>query len=316
VPKALITGVSGQDGAYLAELLINKGYEVIGTSRNIKSNLFSNLISLNIKNKLNLIGLDLQSFSEVKHCLENEKYDEIYHLAGESSVGKSFKNPYQVIGEIQIAVSNILEATRIIKSNSNIFFAGSGDCYGDTGGVVINEMTEFKPKSPYAVAKSSAYWQVKLYRELYNLNCCTGILFNHESPLRNDQFVTGKILSVARRIAEGSKEKLELGDISVQRDWGWAPEYVEAMWLMLKQEKIDDYIISTGFTCSLCELIENIFNMYGLNWLNHVIYNESFKRTSEILTVKTDPTKIKNNLNWHAQIFGNKLAEKLVNTSE
>ncbi|MGL6284788.1 MAG: GDP-mannose 4,6-dehydratase, partial [Microcoleaceae cyanobacterium] len=219
---ALICGISGQDGAYLAKLLIEKNYLVWGTSRDAQMSNFYNLSLLGIKEKVNLASMSLNDFRSVLQILTKVKPDEIYNLAGQTSVGLSFEQPVETLDSIATGTLNLLEAIRFTGAKIKLYNAGSGECFGDTGGNTANEETPFRPRSPYGVAKATAFWEVANYREAYDLFACSGILYNHESPLRPERFVTQKIVATAVNIAEDSGEKLYLGDISVKRDWGWA----------------------------------------------------------------------------------------------
>jgi len=299
--RALITGISGQDGAYLAQFLLAKGYGVAGASRNAEAADFANLARLGIRDRIHLHSLDLLDGDAVGRHLEAGAYDEVYHLAGESSVGQSYSQPRKVILGTQVAAINILEAARRLGFETRYFFAGSSECFGDTHGEPADELTPFRPQSPYAVAKAAMHWQVALYRDVYRLHCCTGILFNHESPLRTDRFVTGKIVSAVRRIAAGSGETLELGDISVQRDWGWAPEYVEAMWLMLQQDMPADYVIATGETRPLTDFVDKAFRCVGLDWQDHVVSRPALHRPTDIPISRANPAKARDKLGWRAR---------------
>ncbi len=299
--KALVCGVSGQDGSFLANFLLSKGYEVYGTSRDAQVSSFKNLKQLGIKNDVNLLSLALNDFRSVLQALNKIKPDEIYNLAGQSSVGLSFEQPVETMESITIGTLNILEAIRFTERPIKFYNAGSSECFGDTGDIEADEKTPFRPRSPYAVAKSSAFWTVANYREAYDIFGSTGILFNHESPLRPERFVTKKIISSACRIANGSKEKLHLGNIDIMRDWGWAPEYVEGMWMMLQQENADDYIIATGKTYKLEEFITTAFTTLGLNWKNHVTIDKSLYRPTDIAIGRGNPQKAKKKLGWHAQ---------------
>ena len=244
--KALICGVSGQDGAYLAKFLLDKGYVVCGTSRDAQMSSFHNLARLGIRNRINLESVAINDFRSVSQVLMKIQPDEVYNLAGQSSVGLSFQQPVETLDSISVGTLNFLEAIRFYSKPIKFYNAGSSECFGDTGGTPADESTPFRPRSPYAVAKSAAFWEVANYREAYGIFACSGILFNHESPLRPERFVTKKIVAAACRIASGCNEKLYLGNISIQRDWGWAPEYIEAMWLMMQQGTPDDFVIATG----------------------------------------------------------------------
>jgi len=298
---ALICGISGQDGSYLAKLLLDKGYNVHGTARDAQMATFYNLQMLGIKDKLAFHSMALNDFRSVLQVLSKTRPDEIYNLAGQSSVGLSFDQPVETLESISIGTLNLLEAMRFISSPMKLYSAGSSECFGNTNGEPADEETPFRPRSPYAVAKATAFWEVANYREAYNLFACTGILFNHESPLRPERFVTQKIIRSACRIAAGSQEKLHLGNISISRDWGWAPEYVEAMWLMLQQEKADDFVIATTETNTLGSFVEEAFLILGLKWQEHVISDQSLLRPSEILVSRGNADKAAMALGWRAK---------------
>ena len=298
--RALICGISGQDGAYLARFLTEKGYQVYGTARDAQMATFHNLQQLDIKEHLTFHSMALNDFRSVLQVLVKVQPDEIYNLAGQSSVGLSFDQPVETLESISVGTLNLLEAIRFIGQPIKLYSAGSSECFGNTGGMPADEATPFRPRSPYAVAKATAFWEVSNYREAYNLFCCTGILFNHESPLRPERFVTQKIVKAACRIAAGSREKLYLGNTSIARDWGWAPEYIEAMWLMLQQENADDYVIATSETSTLEDFIAEAFNAVGLEWKDHVISDPSLLRPSEIMVSCGDASKAANVLGWQA----------------
>lgn len=298
---ALICGISGQDGAYLSKLLIEKGYELHGTARDAQMTSFGNLQYLGIKEKITFHSMALNDFRSVLQVLAKVQPDEIYNLAGQSSVGLSFDQPVETLESISVGTLNLLEAIRFIGSPMKLYSAGSSECFGNTGGEPANEETPFRPRSPYAVAKATAFWEVANYREAYSLFACTGILFNHESPLRPERFVTQKIIKSACRIAAGSGEKLHLGNISISRDWGWAPEYVEAMWRMLQQDKAEDFVIATDETNTLGSFIEEAFLSVGLNWHDHVVSDQSLLRPSEIMISRGNADKAASLLGWKAQ---------------
>ncbi len=299
--KALICGVSGQDGAYLSKLLLEKGYSVFGGSRDAQASSFSNLKKLGIINEINLVSININDFRSTLQTIAKVKPDEIYNLAGQSSVGLSFEQPVDTMESIGIGTLNLLEAIRFSNSSIKFYSAGSSECFGDTGLKKANELTPFHPRSPYGVAKAMAYWEVANYREAYNLFACTGILFNHESPLRPERFVTKKIISAACRIAKGSKEILTIGNLEIARDWGWAPEYVEAMWLMLQKEKPEDFVIATGETFQLREFIETTFETLSLDYKLFVESDAKFFRPTDLAFGKSDPNKAFKLLNWKAK---------------
>lgn len=298
--RALICGVSGQDGAYLAQFLLNKGYEVFGASRDAQMSTFANLKTLGIFDKITKVSLAVNDFRSVFQILQQVEPDEIYNLAGQSSVGLSFEQPVETLESISVGVLNILEAIRFTKRNIKLYNAGSSEIFGDTGGVAANEHTPLSPRSPYAVGKASAHWIVANYREAYGLFACTGILFNHESPLRPNRFVTRKIISTACRIAAGSREKLKLGNISIARDWGWAPEYVDAMWRMLQLDAPDDFVIATGEMRKLADFISLAFLTLNLDWQDFVESDPTLFRPSDILMGVGDPAKALEILGWQA----------------
>jgi len=297
---ALICGVSGQDGSYLAQLLLQKGYQVHGTARDAQVTNFPNLITLGIKEQISCHSMALNDFRSVLQVLAKVQPDEIYNLAGQSSVGLSFDQPVETLESISVGTLNLLEAIRFLGRPVRLYNAGSSECFGNTEGQPADESTPFRPRSPYAVAKATAFWEVANYREAYNLFACTGILFNHESPLRPERFVTQKIIKAAKRIAAGSAEKLHLGNISIARDWGWAPEYVEAMWLMLQQERPEDYVVATGETRTLQEFVAESFSSVGLDWQAHVVTDQSLLRPSEIMVSCANPAKAAERLGWKA----------------
>lgn len=296
--KALICGIGGQDGAYLARFLINKGYEVVGTSRDAMAASFKSLHELGVFDQVKVVSMAVTDFRSVLHTLKQFTPDEVYNLAGQTSVGLSFEQPVETMESIATGTLNLLEAIRFVDYPIRFYNAGSSECFGDTGDAPANELTPFHPRSPYAVAKASAHWAVSNYREAYGLFACTGILFNHESPFRAVRFVTQKIVRAAAEIAQGHNGKLHLGNIAIQRDWGWAPDYVEAMWLMLNADKPDDYVIATGRTVSLEYFTAKVFESYGLNWNDHVVIDNSLLRPSDILIGRADPSKANKTLGW------------------
>lgn len=310
--NALICGISGQDGSFLARLLLQKGYRVWGTSRDAQGSNFSNLQRLGIKDQIHYLSLVPEDFRSVLVCLRKSQPDEVYFLAGQSSVGLSFEQPAETIQSISIGMLNILEACRMMDREIRIYHAGSSECFGDTRGIPASETTHFHPVSPYAVAKASAFWLVDNYRNAYHLFACTGILFNHESPLRPARFVTQKIVSTAKRIASGSKEKLSLGRLDISRDWGWAPEYVEAMWRMLQQPEPEDYVIATGQTNPLEKFVEEVFFHFGLNWREHVLQNPEFMRPTDLQVSVGDPSKAAEKLGWTAKTDLKGVIQKMI----
>jgi GDPmannose 4,6-dehydratase len=300
--KALICGVGGQDGAYLARLLLEKGYEVVGTSRDAMTASFSSLKHLGLLDQVQTASMAINDFRSVLQRLKDFAPDEVYNLAGQTSVGLSFEQPVETLESIAGGTLNLLEAIRFVDNPIRFYNAGSSECFGDTGDKPANELTPFRPRSPYAVAKASSHWMVDNYREAYGLFACTGILFNHESPLRPARFVTQKIVRTAARISKGSKETLRLGNIAIQRDWGWAPDYVEAMWRMLNVDAPRDYVIATGRTVSLEHFTATTFAHFGLHWEDHVEIDQTLLRPTDIMVGRADPSKGKAALGWSSTV--------------
>ena len=299
--KALICGITGQDGAYIGKLLLEKGYEVIGGSRDIQMSNFNNLERLGIKKDINLVSININDFRSTLQSIFKFKPDEIYNLAGQSSVGLSFDQPVETLESISIGTLNILESIRFSQLPIKFYSAGSSECFGNTETNAANEKTLFQPKSPYAVAKSTAYWLVSNYRESYNIHASTGILFNHESPLRPSRFVTKKIISTACQIYRKKEQSLTLGNVDITRDWGWAPEYVEAMWLMLQKDIADDYVIATGQSNSLKDFIKYTFELLDLDFEKYLIIDNNLFRPSDLKVGKANPMKAKSVLGWSAK---------------
>lgn len=314
--KALICGVSGQDGAYLARLLLNKGYFVCGTSRDAQMSSFHNLVRLGICDRVKLASVALNDFRSVLQVLTKIQPDEVYNLAGQSSVGLSFEQPVETLESIATGTLNLLEAIRFIGAPIKFYNASSSECFGNTGEQAANENTPFRPRSPYGVAKATAFWEVANYREAYGLFACSGILYNHESPLRPERFVTQKIIAAACRIAQDNQQRLHLGDISVQRDWGWAPEYVEAMYLMLQQTEPDDYVIATGETSKLEDFIAEAFACVGLDWQNYVTTDRSLLRPTDIAVNRANPSKAKEKLGWQAQFKMKQVVQMMIKAKQ
>jgi GDPmannose 4,6-dehydratase len=300
--KALICGVGGQDGAYLAKLLLEKDYDVVGTSRDAMATGFRSLERLGIRDRVKTISMATNDFRSVLNALEISQADEVYNLAGQTSVGLSFEQPVETMDSIMGGVLSLLEAIRFTRRRIKFYNAGSSECFGEAGEVPADEETVFQPRSPYAVAKASSHWLVRNYRESYGLFACTGILFNHESPLRPERFVTQKIVRAAASIAAGRSGRLNLGNISIQRDWGWAPDYVEAMWRMLQLETPEDLVIATGRTVSLEYFVERAFRCFDLDWKEFVHSDPSLLRPSEIMVGRADPTKAFKLLGWRSSM--------------
>jgi GDPmannose 4,6-dehydratase len=299
--KALIFGISGQDGALLARLLLHKGYDVFGASRDAETQSFTNLQRLGIREQVQRISVSLLDFRSVLQAIAKVRPTEIYNLAGQSSVGLSFDQPVETFDSISVATLNLLEAIRFHDSAIRLYNACSSECFGNTL-QPADENTPMRPRSPYAVAKAAAFWHVANYREGYNLYCASGVLFNHESPLRPERFVVQKSVLAARRIAGGSREKLQLGNLSVIRDWGWAPEYVDAMWRMLQQPCADDFVVGSGKSVSLEAVVAEIFAQQNLDWRQHVGYNPVFSRPTDLVESRANPARASAVLGWQATV--------------
>jgi len=310
--RALVCGVSGQDGAYLSKFLLKKGYIVWGTSRDVQGSGFVKLKALGIMEQVRKISMVPEDFRSVLLALKQSEPDEVYYLAGQSSVGLSFEQPAETIQSVVLGTLNLLESCRMSDKPIRLYHAGSSECFGDTQGTPANECTPFNPRSPYAVAKASAYWLVNNYREAYKLFACSGIMFNHESPLRPERFVTQKIVQTAKRIAAGSSERLFLGRIDIARDWGWAPEYVEAMWLMLQQEQPEDLVIATGKTSTLEDFVHLSFAALGMNWRDHVQQDTALIRPTDLSISTADPSKALSKIGWHARTSLPEIVERMI----
>ncbi len=309
--KALIIGISGQDGTYLAKLLIDKGYEVHGTSRDHELATFSGLQQLGLKNQIIFHSLALSDFRSVMSVVQKVRPQELYNLAGQTSVGLSFSYPVETFESISVGTLNILESLRMLDLDVRLYNAGSSEVFGNTPNGA-DESTHFQPRSPYATAKAAAHYTVANYREAYKLYCATGILFNHESPLRPSRFVTKKIVSAAVRIKNGSEEKLQLGRTDIKRDWGWAPDYVEAMWLMLQQEQPQDFVIATGISTSLQDYVVKVFETLDLDWSKYVVFSQDLRRPSDIDLSFGHAAKAREQLGWEAKFQLPEIISKMV----
>jgi len=310
--NALIFGVTGQDGAYLAKLLLDKGYRVFGTSRDVAGKVRSNPTALGIDDEINYLTVDITDYKSVLNALKHSAPDEIYNLAGQSSVGISYELPFETIRSFTLGVLNIMEGIRFLGLASRLFNASSGECYGETGSSPAKESSKFAPKSPYAVAKASAYWSVVNYRQAYNLYACSGILFSHESILRNPNFVSKKIVSSACRISKGLQNELTLGNLDITRDWGWAPEYVDAMWRMLQQNQADDFIIATGTRYTLEDFVRLSFEVLELDYRKHLKVSDKFVRPNDISCSTGSPKLAEEKLGWKASYTLPDIVEEMV----
>jgi GDPmannose 4,6-dehydratase len=311
--RALIFGVSGQDGGYLARLLLDKGYEVHGTSRDAAIQSFRGLTQLGIRDRVTLHSASTRDFRNLLQLVDALAPDEVYNLGGQSSVALSFPQPIEAMESIATSQLLLLEVIRYLKKPIRLYNASSSECFGELApGTAADEETPFVPRSPYATAKATAHWATINYREAYGLFACSGILFNHESPLRSDRFVTGKIVAAAREIAGGRRKRLALGNLAVSRDWGYAPEYVDAMWRMLQQERAADYVIATGESHTLEQFVAAAFAETGLDWQEHVDIDRSLFRPSDIAYSRGNPGKASRELGWQATTLFSQLVRRLV----
>lgn len=309
---ALITGIGGQDGGYLAAHLLSQGYRIVGTSRDATAGRFAGLTALGIRDKVTIRSMSPMDFRSTMQVVARECPDEIYNLAGQTSVFMSFEQPVETFESIVVGVVNLLEAIRILNMPIRLYNAGSSEMFGNTGSAPASEQTVIKPRSPYGIAKATSFWQVAQYREAYSLHACTGILFNHESPLRPEWFVTQKIVAAACRIAAGQQQTLSLGDLTVRRDWGWAPEYVVAMHRMLQREEPEDLVIGTGRAFSLEEFVREVFSAVGLDWTDHVCQDSSLMRPTEVACCRADPSRARDAIGWQARYCTPDVARMMV----
>ena len=309
---ALITGITGQDGAYLAKFLLDKGYYVYGTYRRVSTPNFWRLLYLGIYDRITLIPADLVDAGSIVEAIKISKPDEVYHLAAQSFVETSFQQPIGT-GEITgLGVTRVLEAIRQTNLKTRFYQASTSELYGNNNLGVQSEDTPFRPSSPYAAAKLYGHWITSIYREGYGIFACNGILFNHESPLRGLEFVTRKISNGVAKIHLGLEKELRMGNLETKRDWGYAPEYVEAMWLMLQQDEADDYVVATGEAHSVSELVEKAFDVVKLVWRDYVKVNKRFLRPLDVPGLIGDYSKMEKKLNWRPRVKFDKLVKILV----
>lgn len=313
---ALITGITGQDGSYLAEFLLAKGYVVHGIIRRSSSfntdridHIYRDLHEKD--NRLFLHYGDLVDAMGLRDVISRVGPDEVYNLGAQSHVRVSFDQPIYTVNADAMGAINLLEAIRDSGLNSRFYQASSSEMYGKVIETPQTETTPFYPRSPYACAKVYSYWQTVNYREAYKLFACNGILFNHESPRRGETFVTRKITRAAGRIKEGLQQKLYLGNLDAKRDWGFAGDYVEAMWLMLQQEKADDYVIATGETHSVREFLDEVFGHLNLNWEDHVEIDPRYFRPTEVDLLLGDASKARRELKWNPRVTFKELAKMM-----
>jgi GDPmannose 4,6-dehydratase len=309
---AVICGIGGQDGAYLAAHLLSLGCRVIGTSRDAQAGRFEGLATLGIRDRVSLVSMSLVDFRSTLSVLKRAEPDEIYNLAGQTSVGLSFDQPVETFESIVVGTINLLEAIRLLGRPVRLYNAGSSEMFGNAGEAAAGEATVLQPRSPYGIAKATSFWQIAQYREAYGIQAATGILFNHESPLRPERFVTQKIVAAACRIARGEQDVLALGDLSVRRDWGWAPEYVVAMHRMLQLDAVEDFVIATGVTTSLEDFVAEVFKAVGLDWRRHVVRDPKLTRPSEIACGRADTRRAAERLGWQARFAMPDVARMMV----
>ncbi|KRD84532.1 GDP-mannose 4,6 dehydratase [Bacillus sp. Root147] len=308
--KALITGVTGQDGSYLAELLLEKGYKVYALRRRTSTQNYENVE--HIKANLEWIDGDLTDLASLINAVKISQPDEVYNLAAQSFVATSWPQPIATGQITAMGVTNMLEAVRIVKPEARFYQASSSEMFGKVIETPQKETTPFYPRSPYGVAKVYGHWITVNYRESFDMFACSGILFNHESPRRGLEFVTRKVTDAVARIKLGLQNELRLGNLDARRDWGFAGDYVKAMWLMLQQDNPDDYVISTGETHTVQELVEIAFGCVGLDWKEYVVIDEKFVRPAEVDLLLGDCSKAKENLNWELEVSFENLVKMMV----
>jgi GDPmannose 4,6-dehydratase len=313
--KALVTGVTGQDGAYLAQFLLHKGYEVTGLVRRSSSPSLERLARLGIQHDVKLVEGDLGDQYSIINAIKDEEPAELYNLAAQSFVPESWKTPVQTGEFTGLGVTRCLEAIRCVNPEIRFYQASSSEMFGKVQEVPQREETPFYPRSPYGVAKVYGYWITVNYRESYSLHASNGILFNHESPLRGVEFITRKVTNAVARIALGLQEELRLGNLEARRDWGFAGDYVEAMWLMLQQDEPDDFVIATNETHTVRELVDVAFRHVGIaDWERHVVIDPRFYRPAEVDLLIGDATKANTKLGWKPKVDFPSLVQKMVDS--
>ena len=308
--KALITGITGQDGSYLAELLLEKGYKVYGIKRRTSDLNFGNVE--HIKNEIEFIYADMTDLTSLMIAMEKSKPDEVYNLAAQSFVQTSWEQPNLTSQIDAIGVMNILESIRVVKPDAKFYQASTSEMFGKVLEIPQKETTPFYPRSPYGVAKLYGHWITVNYRESFDIFGCSGILFNHESPRRGMEFVTRKVTNAVARIKNDLQHELRMGNLDSKRDWGFAGDYVKAMWLMLQQEQPDDYVIATGETHTIKELLEIAFEYVNLDYNDYVVIDPKFLRPAEVDLLLGDPTKAKKKLNWERKMSFEDLIKTMV----
>jgi len=314
--RALITGITGQDGSYLAEFLLKKGYEVHGLVRRVALEDPEHRLwrIRHILDKIYVHPGSLESYASIFNVMEKVKPDECYHLAAQSFVSYSFEDEFSTVDTNINGTLRVLSALKQRAPKCKFYFAGSSEMFGLAKETPQNENTPFHPRSPYGVSKVAGFYTTQNYREAYNIFACNGILFNHESPRRGFEFVTRKISIGVVKIKLGAEKELKLGNLEAKRDWGYAPDFVEAMWLMLQQDKPDNYVIATGETHSVKEFVELAFGYVGLNWKDYVVVDEKFYRPAEVYELKGDCSKAKKVLRWESKVGFKELIKMMVET--
>lgn len=306
----MITGITGQDGSYLAELLLGKGYEVYGLVRRLSTPNMSRIS--HIADNIIFLEGDLTDQSSLNVAVQTAQPDEVYNLAAQSFVATSWNQPVLTGNVTGLGVTRILDAVKHFSRDAKFYQASSSEMFGNVEEVPQNELTRFCPRSPYAIAKVYGYYTTVNYRESYDMFCCNGILFNHESPRRGIEFVTRKITDGVARIHSGRSKDLRLGNLDAKRDWGYAGDYVEAMWLMLQQDLPDDYVVATGESHSVREFVEMAFSAAGLDWQDHVKTDERFMRPAEVPELRGDASKAREKLGWQPNTSFEELVEMMV----
>jgi GDPmannose 4,6-dehydratase len=313
MPKtALITGITGQDGVYLAELLLTKGYRVVGAERRASTRNRQRLDELGITKDIEFADFDLADQGNMARVLEKTAPDEVYNLAAQSFVALSFEQPLMTGDVTGLGVARLLEAIRTVNPKIRFYQASTSEMFGKVQAVPQTEATPFYPRSPYGVAKLYGHWMTVNYRESYNLYACSGILFNHESPLRGVEFVTRKITLAVARIKHSLQKELRLGNLDAKRDWGYAKEYVEGMYLMLQQDTPDDFVLATGDTHTVQEFVELAFAAAELDWQKFVVLDPAFVRPAEVDLLLGDPAKAKRTLGWQPKTTFKELVALMV----
>ncbi len=310
MPKALITGITGQDGSYLAEFLLGRGYEVIGMVRRTSTINFDRI--RDFQDRIEIVQGDLLDQVSLINILQEHRPNEVYNLAAQSFVPTSFQQPVLTGEFTALGVTRVLDAIRIVDPQIRFYQASSSEMFGKVHEVPQRETTPFYPRSPYGVAKVYGHWITINYRESYNLFACSGILFNHESPRRGLEFVTHKITHAVARIKLGLADELRLGNLDARRDWGYAPDYVHAMWLMLQHDHPDDYVVATGETHSVREFCQVAFDYVGLDWEKHVVVDPKFYRPAEVDLLVGDPSKAGRILHWEPTVTFQQLVRIMV----